>query len=145
MRQYKVFWQRRYISAIWGNSCLTSQNCTIIFQILSLEISTSQISTALEETQKNSEQINQTLTRTKTQVSYWFIIYSLLYSETILHILFQPAKTVDILGRHRWFHREMTSSGKRMQKFHIDDQKTNHIWLALLIVQAMEQAICFNE
>ena len=40
----------------------------IIFQILSLEISTRQISTALEETQKNSEQINQTLTRTTTQV-----------------------------------------------------------------------------
>ena len=55
------------------NSCQTSQNCMIIFQILSLEISTSQISTELEETQKNSEQINQTLTRTTTQVSYWFI------------------------------------------------------------------------
>ena len=139
MRQYKVFWQRRYISAVWANSCQTSQNCTIIFQILSLEISTSQISRALEETQKNSEQINQTLTRTKTQVCYWFIIYSLLYSEIILHILFQPAKTVDILGRHHWSHCEMTSSGKRVQKFHIDDEKTNYIWLALLIGQAMEQ------
>ena len=139
MRQYTVFWQKSYISAIWGNSCQTSQKCTIIFQILSLEISTSQISRALEETQKNSEQINQTLTRTKTQVCYWFIIYSLLYSEIILHILFQPAKTVDILGRHHWSHCEMTSSGKRMQKFHIDDEKTNYIWLALLIGQAMEQ------
>lgn len=139
MRQYTVFWQKSYISAIWGNSCQTSQKCTIIFQILSLEISTSQISRALEETQKNSEQINQTLTRTKTQVCYWFIIYSLLYSEIILHILFQPAKTVDILGRHHWSHCEMASSGKRMQKFHIDDEKTNYIWLALLIGQAMEQ------
>lgn len=139
MRQYTVFWQKSYISAIWGNSCQTSQKCTIIFQILSLEISTSETSRALEETQKNSEQINQTLTRTKTQVCYWFIIYSLLYSEIILHILFQPAKTVDILGRHHWSHCEMTSSGKRMQKFHIDDEKTNYIWLALLIGQAMEQ------
>lgn len=138
-RQYKVFWQRRYMSTIWGNSCQTSQNCMIIFQILSLEISTSQISTSLKETQKNSEQINQTLTRTTTQVSYWFIIYSLLYSEIILHILFQPAKTVDILRRHHWFHSEMTWSGKRMQKFHTDDEKTNHIWLALLIGQAMEE------
>ena len=76
------------MSGIWGNSCQTSLNCMIIFQILSLEISTSQISTALEETQKNSGQINQTLTRTTTQVSYWVIIYSLLYSEIILHILF---------------------------------------------------------
>ena len=61
------------MSAIWGNSSQTSQNCMIIFQILSLEISTSQISTELEETQKNSEQINETFTRTTTQVSYWFI------------------------------------------------------------------------
>ena len=76
------------MSATWGNTCQTSQNCVIIFQILSLEISTSQISTALGETQKNSEQINRTLTRTTTQVSYWFIIYSLLYSEIILRILF---------------------------------------------------------
>lgn len=113
MRQYTVFWQKSYISAIWGNSCQTSQKCTIIFQILSLEISTSQISTALEETQKKSEKINQTLTRTTTQVSHWFIIYSLLYSEIILQILFQPAKTVDILRRH--------------------------IWLALLIGQPMEE------
>ena len=127
------------MSAIWGNSCQTSQKCMIIFQILSLEISTSQISTALEETQKESEKINQTLTRTTKQVSHWFIIYSLLYSEIILHIPFQPAKTVDILRRHHWFHREMTWSGKRMQKFHTDDEKTNHIWLALLIGQPMEE------
>ena len=78
-RQYKVFLKRRYISAIWGNSCQTSQNFMIIFQILSLEISTSHISTALEETQKNSEQINQTLTRTTTHVSYWFNLSFILF------------------------------------------------------------------
>ena len=68
------------MSAIWGNSCQTSQNCMIIFQILSLEISTSQISTALEETQKKSEKINQTLTRTTTQVIIKSLVYHLLSS-----------------------------------------------------------------
>ena len=52
----------------------------IIFQILILEISTSQISTALEETQKKSEKINQTLTRTTTQVIIKSLVYHLFSS-----------------------------------------------------------------
>ncbi|CAH3178769.1 unnamed protein product, partial [Porites lobata] len=47
---------------------LLSINMTLAAKILSLEISTSQISTALEETQKKSEKINQTLTRTTKQL-----------------------------------------------------------------------------